>query len=497
MSGNPATDFPAPVTAHAPIAAARVSVQDYRSTAERPVYVQPQQPAHSLNSSQQDVLPTSNTAVRNVPQPSTVAGFAPTVVEHHTTPPLSSSTRSASASKPRMQAANGKQVEATQSVASEPIVIDESACQSTTLSLSPFFLFEIIPTEALKDPNASRLRAIKISQASKLRNIEPNSGAESQEHVSGTLCPNASIVQPDESDVSSPVPRNSLPVAPTPAQGTYMTVEDATMTPSVNCVQLNMANPAQVPSNLVQHPATMQSANSMDQSAKGLSKQMESPLAYTAHSQVRKEDRIRGSCSGGSWRSGSIGTQGSLRSNRSEFYCIMCSVQCNASVPFQQHLNSAGHLRAIGAQGSPPLKKKKGNSSSGSGSTASEGSRGSELLTCEVCQIVCTGIRPFEEHLRSGKHLRKVAACKRQVSTIRSPLTVLKSEARPAAVVGLKPQIKFEKKCNLCNVVVHGEENYMAHLKGKQHAKKLRIMATERGEAPSEQGVVISAETGN
>ncbi len=490
-----------------------------------------QQSSQSQENTSQPAAQTREIAGADVVQPN-AAALVPALLPADRAPPPSSTSPSGSVVQPETAAP----ITSAQSTVVVPNVMAMSLNQPNPLSVSSTFTFEILPSNSLQDPNKSRLRAGKLNEPAMV-NDKNHSVAESPQHSAPPQ--NASAdAQTDTMELNNlpRVPRIAPPPVPKPVQATPMAVDDAATTPSANSSQPNMAveDAAMTPSanssqpNVAttgtptpsagkdaimmppasQNPTATPPTNAVPpNTSTAVPTQAQLPPPYTAHSPVRKNagNRVDG---GGSSRSGSVASKGSQRSNRSQFYCITCSVQCNANGPFQEHLRSARHLRASGAQGSPPLKKKKWNSSSVSGSTVSAGVAVGGQFFCEICRVACSGASPFQEHLRSSRHLRKLEATTKQSpsqattttkSEPRSKVTVAATAgaATGATTTAVKKVKNEEKKCNLCDVVVCGEGNFMDHLKGKAHGRRLRTL-TDAGETvpiellpPQQQAVAV------
>lgn len=118
-------------------------------------------------------------------------------------------------------------------------------------------------------------------------------------------------------------------------------------------------------------------------------------------------------------------------------------------------------------------------------------------LSCEECNVKFSGPLPYIDHIKSAKHLKKVAA----VRQLQSVLDVV-STASEAKEAGDMPNVATVQKkdplpftCELCNVSMNSEAALIAHTKGKKHLKALKYqedllrLATEKEslESPAEQ----------
>lgn len=192
----------------------------------------------------------------------------------------------------------------------------------------------------------------------------------------------------------------------------------------------------------------------------------------------------------------------------SAFYCAVCKVQCNADPPFQEHLRSTRHSRSVAfasasdstvsgarlsgtramspvanvrnkGKTSPPRKKKK---SASVASTADE-------FACALCQVVCNGNEPLQEHLRSSRHMRRANEAAR---TIESPDSRMFA-AEPTPQLFPPAASKQPIICVVCDVPCTSAENYRAHIAGKLHNRRLNSYRESQREPPSSS----SAKTGS
>lgn len=167
----------------------------------------------------------------------------------------------------------------------------------------------------------------------------------------------------------------------------------------------------------------------------------------------------------------------------SAFYCARCDVQCNAEPPYQEHLRSIRHLRAVSAtecgrgrtlspaanvkvkgKNSPPRKKKKCTTST-------------EDFSCQICNVTCNGSEPMREHMRSAKHMRRTAEAA-QGQRNKSAGALATRANVPSSSSGSQSTAFL---CNVCNVPCSGADNYRAHIAGKAHKRRLTTTQREGG----------------
>lgn len=88
-------------------------------------------------------------------------------------------------------------------------------------------------------------------------------------------------------------------------------------------------------------------------------------------------------------------------------------------------------------------------------------------FSCVTCNISCNSMDSLNAHLASAKHRRKQAL-----------LEAAQSAPGPASS---QQQVPAESSlhCVVCNVFCCGIENFEAHLRGKPHAKRVRLVASQ------------------
>lgn len=120
-------------------------------------------------------------------------------------------------------------------------------------------------------------------------------------------------------------------------------------------------------------------------------------------------------------------------------------------------------------------------------------------LSCKDCNVKFSGPLPYMDHVKSAKHLKKVAALKRLQNLLGKGDVSTASETEEAgsilrlAAAGQKDPLPFI--CELCNVSMNSEAALIAHNKGKKHQKALKCqedmlrLAAETGSSgsPAEQ----------
>lgn len=119
-------------------------------------------------------------------------------------------------------------------------------------------------------------------------------------------------------------------------------------------------------------------------------------------------------------------------------------------------------------------------------------------LSCDDCNMKFSGPLPYMDHIKSAKHLKKVAALKQLNSLLGKGDVSASSETKeagevPRSAAMLKVVLPFI--CEVCNVSMNSEDSLITHKKGKKHLKALkyqedllRIAAgTGSSESPAEQ----------
>lgn len=101
-----------------------------------------------------------------------------------------------------------------------------------------------------------------------------------------------------------------------------------------------------------------------------------------------------------------------------------------------------------------------------------------ETFECKVCSVVCNGKGSLKEHLNSKNHQKKME-------------TANVVEQIPNASEG-GGQNRY---CGLCKKNICGEKNYMEHIKGKAHGKKL-TQRVEEDKRRAEAAAAAAAEAG-
>lgn len=114
-------------------------------------------------------------------------------------------------------------------------------------------------------------------------------------------------------------------------------------------------------------------------------------------------------------------------------------------------------------------------------------------LSCDDCNMKFSGPLPYMDHIKSAKHLKKVAALKQLKSVLGKGDFSAASETKEAgevlrSVAMLKDPLPFI--CEVCNVSMNSEDALIAHNKGKKHQKALKyqedLLRLAAGTGPSE-----------
>lgn len=98
---------------------------------------------------------------------------------------------------------------------------------------------------------------------------------------------------------------------------------------------------------------------------------------------------------------------------------------------------------------------------------------------CKVCQVGFTGIEPYEQHINSSKHKKKV-----QKETMKQKYGPKYLAALQSQETGSEPVVETVDgtndndaeviRCDVCNKICTGLVSYKLHITGKSHQKQLR-----------------------
>lgn len=126
----------------------------------------------------------------------------------------------------------------------------------------------------------------------------------------------------------------------------------------------------------------------------------------------------------------------------------------------------------------------------------------SQEFFCQICAITCTGQAPFEEHLKSTKHIRKSQGSVVVPSSPSQPISRLQSSPRASNMAEDSPSSSstvissdtmrillewnhprgYKPYCEICHVHLHGEGNADRHFQSTNslHYNKLADWETIR-----------------
>lgn len=117
---------------------------------------------------------------------------------------------------------------------------------------------------------------------------------------------------------------------------------------------------------------------------------------------------------------------------------------------------------------------------------------------CVICNVRCNSTDTYNSHLGSAKHKRKMMfqACTQTSTAVApvpaAPLHSNRAVSLPSASAAPQPPacIPADSKfsCDVCLISCCGADNFQAHLRGKQHAKRLRANAAVEQAADSQNG---------
>jgi hypothetical protein len=132
---------------------------------------------------------------------------------------------------------------------------------------------------------------------------------------------------------------------------------------------------------------------------------------------------------------------------------------------------------------------------------------------CKICDITCTGQAPYDQHLNSAKHLKKAKLTESQTSVStntnpsspkinpRSPTTpnnnLFEDSSTSSLSVSISPEtmrillewnhpLGYKPFCDICQLPLHGENNADIHFNAnnKLHSQKLAAWKQIREDDP-------------
>ncbi|KAK1407339.1 hypothetical protein QVD17_38953 [Tagetes erecta] len=156
--------------------------------------------------------------------------------------------------------------------------------------------------------------------------------------------------------------------------------------------------------------------------------------------------------------------------------CDICNVICNNQEAFQMHVASKKHsAKAIVQLAST-------NAVFDATSDSSAGlQKKSNPFHCEICQITCTSSEHLKMHIAGKKHSQKVTDLEKITNLLLTPIA--SQDTPPPTNPMVNPESNEGKTvslheakhaCELCGVGCDTNEVLQNHLKGKKHLKKMK-----------------------
>lgn len=108
---------------------------------------------------------------------------------------------------------------------------------------------------------------------------------------------------------------------------------------------------------------------------------------------------------------------------------------------------------------------------------------------CKICDILCSGKVPYDQHIASAKHVKKAKPFSNETPTTPSSPTanvVLSSPSTPSASTELSAETMkillewkhprdFPPYCNICFLPLHGDNNVDLHFAETNQLHKLKL----------------------
>ncbi|KAF8767434.1 hypothetical protein HNY73_020398 [Argiope bruennichi] len=140
--------------------------------------------------------------------------------------------------------------------------------------------------------------------------------------------------------------------------------------------------------------------------------------------------------------------------------CDICQLSFTGLLPYQMHLESDSHRKKVGNQ-----------------LPGSSFDENLSALKCDICSMTFSGPIPYQQHLISNGHKKKINASglSTQLTTTGS-LFPLESTAKAIEQCNINDPRWY---CDVCKKQCSGPIPYNSHLISRDHSKKLRILAVE------------------
>ena len=150
---------------------------------------------------------------------------------------------------------------------------------------------------------------------------------------------------------------------------------------------------------------------------------------------------------------------------KESFKCLVCEIDLNSSVVYEQHIKGQKHLKKAGlASLIPPKAPKTGN-----------GSEEVKEMSCDICNVHVIGQSNLDAHLAGKKHEMKV----KNEQKLSDP----SAKPNPRRVPPVAPNKTTDEpkpepaRCEICDLSLSTKDQLTIHLAGKKHLKKLSSMS--------------------
>lgn len=166
--------------------------------------------------------------------------------------------------------------------------------------------------------------------------------------------------------------------------------------------------------------------------------------------------------------------------------CKICHVNFSGIAPYEQHINGAKHQKKVkkdamkkkyGPKYLEALSNQETKDEPTVEKTDSTTGDDAEVIKCEICNKLCTGLIPYKLHI-SGKAHHKQLRKQNCIEKLQEDpqFNDIGKEVADNSVYEVMPQVKPFAQCDICGKKFSGPEGYQGHLSSGSHKRKLEML---------------------